>query len=402
MDFSAFDQPSSFVKEQLLISQQQVVKNNNMPLTKSGFTLIEGKLIVFAATSIFQANLEGSANGTMLFWRIFDKHVLSDLQERAGIKFSIEIIDSKQDSLLSLFSKNSYQQGSYRTENSEIFDFYPFISGGGGIKFSYHAPNRQFSTDWFNSSSLITLLLFLSTLLMLSMFFHYIVISPISKADKMVTMIIKNNNHKVRFSSDRKDELGTLFNLIDRLLDDVASNEQELISHNLRLQTISRTDGLTNIPNRRAFDLYMINLLETAILGEKISMLVCDVDYFKNYNDCYGHALGDNTLCLIADCLRKNLHEDTDFVARYGGEEFVIVLKKTNEIQANAVANNLVSKVRALKIAHKNSEVSEIITVSIGFHSFTISGQQDHMSFFELADRALYKAKDAGRNRASH
>lgn len=216
----------------------------------------------------------------------------------------------------------------------------------------------------------------------------------------MVTAIIKNNNHKVRFFSSRKDELGTLFNLIDRLLDDVASNEQELISHNIRLQTISRTDGLTNIPNRRAFDLYMINLLETADLDEVVSLLVCDVDYFKNYNDCYGHALGDNTLCLIADCLRKNLHEGTDFVARYGGEEFVIVLKNTNESQANSVANNLISKVASLKITHQDSKVSDRITVSIGFHTFKISGQQQYMSFFELADKALYKAKSEGRNRA--
>jgi len=398
--FPAFEQPSLFVKEHILISNEQVESNNHMPVTNAGFTLIRGEFIVFAATSIFQANLEGSANGTMLFWRIVDEQVLNDLKERAGINFRIEIIQSDKDSSL-LTSENSYMQGSYRTEKGEIFSFYPFIAGEGGIKFSYQAPSRQFSTNWLNYSSVVTVLLFLATLLMISLFFHYVIIRPISKADKLVTMIIKNNNQKVRFLSNRKDELGTLFNLIDRLLDDVASNEQELISHNLRLQTISRTDGLTNIPNRRAFDLYMINLLETASLGEKVSILVCDVDYFKNYNDCYGHALGDNTLCLIADCLRKNLHEDTDFVARYGGEEFVIVLKKTNEIQAEAVANNLVSKVSDLKIAHKDSEISEIITVSIGFHSFIISGQQEHMPLFELADRALYKAKDAGRNRAS-
>lgn len=400
MNFPAFDQPSLFVKEQLLISNDEVANNNNLPLTKAGFVLIENKFIIFAATSIFQANLDGSANGTMLFWRIVDQQVLSDLQERAGIIFRIEIIESKKNNLLSLSSKNVYKEGSYRTENDEIYGFYPFISGEGGVKFSYQAPSRQFTTDWFNYSSVITLLLFLVALLMISLFFHYVIIRPISKADKRVTAIIKNSDEKIRFSSNRKDELGTLFNLIDRLLDDVASNEQELVSHNLRLQTISRTDGLTNIPNRRAFDLYMVNLFETTTFGEEVSMLICDVDYFKKYNDYYGHALGDNTLRLIANCLRKNLHEDTDFVARYGGEEFVIILKNTNEIQAKSVANNLVRRVKALQIAHKDSKASEVVTISIGYHSFIISGQQQYMSFFELADKALYKAKNEGRNRA--
>lgn len=172
----AFELPSAFVKEQMLISMEQVVKNNNQPLTKAGYTLLEGKLILFAATSIFQANLQGSANGTMLFWRFFDEKVLIELQERAGIKFQIEFVNFEGENSTLLSSQNVYKKGSYRTDNNEIYDFFPFVAGNGGIKFIYQAPIRQFSTHWLNRSSLITLLLFLSTLFVLSLFFslcHY-------------------------------------------------------------------------------------------------------------------------------------------------------------------------------------------------------------------------------------
>ncbi len=398
--FAPFDLPSPFVKAHVLVSKKMVINNGNKPLTRAGFTILNGKLILFAATSIFKANLQESTNGTMLFWRLFDDDVLTDLQKRAGINFTVELVKDNQNKL-SLSSKNSFKANSYRTEQEYIFDYIPFVSGAGGIKITYYAPMRQFTSTWFNHSTIITSLLFLLTLLIITLFAHYVIIRPIIKADKMVNAIIKDNDHSVRFSSSREDELGTLFNLIDRLLDDVVSSEQELISHNLRLQNISRTDGLTNIPNRRAFDIYMTNLLETSQNGREISILVCDVDYFKKYNDCYGHAMGDKTLCAIADCLRKNLHEDTDFVARYGGEEFVIILNDTSESNALSVANNLVKKVSGLNISHKESEVFDLITISIGLHTFRVSAGLQYMSLFELADQALYQAKNQGRNRAS-
>jgi len=400
LSFSPFDLPSPFVKAHILVSEEMLKKNDNKPITRAGYTLLDNKVVLFAATSIFKANLQGNANGNMLFWRLFSDDTLDDLQQRSGIKFKVEVITATLEESKKLTSKNSFMKGSYRTEQGEIYSFIPFITGKGGMKVSYLAPQRQFTSTWLNHSTVITSILFLLTLVIFSFFTHYIIIRPILKADKMVAAIIHKNDHSVRFSSKRKDELGTLFNLIDRLLDDVVSSEQELISHNIRLQTISRTDGLTNIPNRRAFDQYMTKLLSASTQNTEVSILICDVDYFKKYNDCYGHALGDKTLCLIADCLRKNLHEDTDFIARYGGEEFVIILNDTNQNNSLSVANNLVAKVKALGIVHQDSEVSDVVTISIGVHAFTMSGQQEYMSLFEMADKALYKAKDQGRNRA--
>lgn len=398
--FEPFAQPSAFVKKHILISDELLAKNNNKPLSSVGFTLIEEKLIIFSATSIFKANLSGSANGTMLFWRFFDDRILKDLQQRAGIEFTIEVINPQIGETPQLSSHGIHIKNSYRTVQGEIFDIVPFISGNGAIKFTYQAPPRQFSTSWFNQSTIITSLLFLVTLLLLFIFLHYFIVRPILKADSVVTAIIKDDNHSVRFNSQRKDELGTLFNLIDRLLEGVESTKQQLISHNVRLQTISQTDSLTQIPNRRAFDTYMEKLLATSEQGLVVSILICDVDFFKKYNDYYGHAKGDKTLCLIAQALRKNLHEDTDFVARYGGEEFVIVLKNTNKFEGLSVANNLIKTISDLNISHQKSEISKVVTLSIGIHSFTIENQKEYMPFFVVADKALYQAKEQGRNQA--
>jgi len=397
MSFTAFDLPSSFVKSKLLISQGAVKKSNNKPVTRSGYAFLNNKLILFSATSVFKANLTGKSNGTMLFWRFVDEEVLTKLQQRSGIKFNIEVINSVIEGSL-INTELTRDEVSIRSAEGEISGYYPLFANMGAIQFNYQAPKRQFDIDWFNQSTIIMSLLFSITLLIVTLFVHYVVIRPILKAEKFVRNVVKNNDHTVRLNSPRKDELGNLFNLIDRLLDDVASQEQELISHNLRLQKISRTDGLTNIANRRAFDIHMQTLLETGLQGMEVSILICDVDYFKKYNDYYGHAKGDNALRLIAESLQKNLHLETDFVARYGGEEFIVVLKNTNEKQALSVANNLLKCIRALGIEHQESDVLDVVTISIGLYNFSMGSQKNYEPLFEIADQALYSAKDNGRN----
>lgn len=171
LTFPPFDQPSVFVKKHILVSDELISKNNNKPVSRIGFTFLNDKIILFAATSIFKANLEGSANGTMLFWRFFDEEVLTDLQQRAGIDFTIELIQPSLKNTVRLTSKNELISNSYRTKKGKIYDVIPLITGNGVIKFTYNAPIRQFSTTWLNQSTVISSVLFLLTLLMLFLFF---------------------------------------------------------------------------------------------------------------------------------------------------------------------------------------------------------------------------------------
>ena len=399
ISFPAFNEPNTFVKNNLLITQEFIDKNKGKPLTLSGYLHLENELILFAATSIFNSNAKGDFNGTSIFWRYIDEKVIKDLQKRAGIKFTINNISKR-------FSQNSSTHDSLRTTEGNINTSLPLFRESGSIDISYQAPKRLFDVNWFNRSTIIILMSFSLILLMLTLLTHFIIIRPILKAGERIKKIVQHNDRTSRFHTKRTDELGALFNLIDSLLANIASQEQELISHNVKLQQISETDGLTQIANRRSFDLYMTKLFTIETEGFPVSLLICDIDYFKNYNDFYGHAKGDNALRLVATSLQRKLHQETDFVARYGGEEFAVVLKNTNQDEAYAVAQNLLQSISNLKIHHDKSSISSVVTISIGIYSFKIpdgkSNQQNTMFYFEKADKALYLAKEEGRNRAVH
>ena len=397
--FPAFRKPSTFVKNNVLVSPKMLIENKGKPLSHSGYIHLENELILFAATSIFHSNALGESNGTLIFWRYVDKKVIANLQKRAGIQFTINSISEN-------FQRISSNQDSLRTVEGNINIALPLFRDSGSMNISYQAPDRLFNVNWFNRSTVITLTSFSLILLTLTLLTHFIIIRPILKAGERINQIVQHNDRTSRFRTKRADELGSLFNLIDLLLASIASQEQELISHNVKLQQISETDGLTQIPNRRAFDLYMTKLFTIEAEGLPISLLVCDIDYFKKYNDFYGHAKGDNALRLVATSLQRKLHQETDFVARYGGEEFVIILKNTNQDEAFSVAQNLLQSITNLKIHHEKSPISPVVTISIGIYSFKVPDNKYHqhstMVYFEKADKALYVAKKEGRNRAIH
>ena len=399
LSFPLFENTSIDVRDYILKPSQITQKNTHKPITHAGFIELNNQLIHFAATSINRAGFKYKSNGTLVFWRFVDANVISDLQKRAGIAFTLKLIDLPKTETPEN-SKNTYISGSYRTNEGYIYDYYSLANKNKLLKLTYNAPQRQFETHWFQQTFMIAIF-FSATFAIIFLLIHHLIIKPIIEAKKLVNVIIDDSDLSVRFNHKREDELGTLFNLINRLLEDISSKEQELISHNLRLQEISKTDGLTNIANRRAFDLYMNQLISaTNVKESETSILVCDVDYFKKYNDFYGHASGDKTLRLIAENFKRNLHSETDFVARYGGEEFVIVLKNTNEIQAKSVAKNLITSTKALNIPHQKSDIADTVTVSIGYHTFIASEQQEYTSLFEKADKALYLAKSLGRDKA--
>ncbi|WP_167730477.1 diguanylate cyclase [Terasakiella sp. SH-1] len=165
------------------------------------------------------------------------------------------------------------------------------------------------------------------------------------------------------------------------------------------LQGISNTDALTQIPNRRRFDDFYETSWEQAVQsGGELSLILIDIDYFKLYNDKYGHAQGDETLKTVAQTLQQVVHRSSDLVARYGGEEFVCVLPNTNQEGAQAVAQQLHRRVGELKIEHSPSMVSDYISVSLGVGHIAPDHDSSLKQFFKSVDDRLYRAKRSGRN----
>lgn len=165
------------------------------------------------------------------------------------------------------------------------------------------------------------------------------------------------------------------------------------------LEKLSMYDGLTNIRNRRFFDeTFEKTFSEIKRDKKSLAVLMIDIDFFKPYNDNYGHGQGDETLRKVAKALEKTIKRASDFVARYGGEEFVILLKDINKDGVEAVANNLLNAVRELKITHEFSKIENYVTVSIGVSYYNSSSDITKLELLLKADETLYSVKNSGRN----
>jgi len=176
--------------------------------------------------------------------------------------------------------------------------------------------------------------------------------------------------------------------------------KKQLEASNKKLQELSTKDGLTGIANRRHFDETLDEELSDAKQNNSaISLILIDIDYFKGFNDTYGHQLGDDCLKEVANLLSKACLNPQDLAARYGGEEFVALLSGTTEKDALKVAHRFREMLSAAAIKHEDSDVAEHVTVSMGIATYDTASPYSAKKLIEAADKALYMAKDSGRNK---
>lgn len=180
----------------------------------------------------------------------------------------------------------------------------------------------------------------------------------------------------------------------------LVNKNKEINALNSKLHDLSLTDGLTDIPNRRALELH---LAETQHNKMSRSIMMIDVDHFKKYNDTYGHKKGDEALIAIAQAL-KSVFQHNAFLGRFGGEEFIVIMDHTNQAQSIMMAKKLQTKIASLKIPHSSSEAAAFITLSIGITTYKThehNESYDERAIIE-ADKALYYSKHKGRNQYNH
>ena len=223
-------------------------------------------------------------------------------------------------------------------------------------------------------------------------FLHKRVVTRLLTLSKQVRKASSSPDAKIAIKGD--DEIAELANIFSMYLERVREQESTLLSMTL-------TDPLTGIPNRRAFERKLVETIDLAIRSESdVSVLMIDIDNFKPYNDHYGHSSGDACLRLVANELNKALSRETDFCGRFGGEEFVCILPNTNLAGAKQVAQTLRAAIETLEIPHEQAKSSPFVTVSIG-GATSVFNKNTHLTKEILllqADKALYKAKAKGRN----
>jgi diguanylate cyclase (GGDEF)-like protein len=195
-------------------------------------------------------------------------------------------------------------------------------------------------------------------------------------------------------------KLGDGFAMTFRDITEYKQMELALKQANQELEHQANIDSLTQIANRRFFDKYILQ--EWARCGRQnqyLSLILGDVDYFKAYNDAYGHQTGDKCLLQVAQAMNSVIKRPADLVFRYGGEEFAIVLPATNREGALRVAEEIKQKIKQLKITHHFSSVGDYVTISLGTASRVPNAESAPEALIAAADRALYKAKAQGRDR---
>jgi methyl-accepting chemotaxis protein len=207
--------------------------------------------------------------------------------------------------------------------------------------------------------------------------FAYILLEPLNRLVRTLSQISVEWDLIPQNEANQKDEVETLGEFLNLTIVDPLTgifNRRFLIGHLRKtIKSLSRSNG-------------------------KLSVLMVDIDYFKKYNDTYGHDSGDTCLKAVANSLSQCITRVDDFVTRYGGEEFVVVLPNTDEDGAGLIAEKILKKVYGCNIPHKSSDVAEFVTVSVGGTTSTVKYPHTESDFIKRADEALYKSKQNGRN----
>ena len=252
---------------------------------------------------------------------------------------------------------------------------------------------------------------------LISVAYAKVILNPIKRLIEATERVIAGNLD-IRIETTRRDEIGRLTNIFNEMITKIKNYTENLSVTNLKLEEInisleqkvaertrqleilSNLDGLTGIANRRKMDEYLEHEWDVAIRQKHpLSLVILDIDFFKNYNDTFGHPMGDECLKKVAGAISGSLHRVSDFAARYGGEEFVAILSNTDKNGAWKTAERIRKHIENLHIPHTSSQISDYVTVSLGVSTLSNFSKRSLSDFVCSADEALYKAKQAGRNR---
>jgi diguanylate cyclase (GGDEF)-like protein/PAS domain S-box-containing protein len=207
---------------------------------------------------------------------------------------------------------------------------------------------------------------------------------------------IRDVVHVVRNEKGEVESLvGFMFDISER-----KKTEEKLERAQKELEILSYKDGLTGVFNRRMFDTVLEReWLHAQQNKQALSLILLDIDYFKQYNDRYGHIRGDDCLKMISKTLSNAATRSRDFFARYGGEEFVLVLPETDEEAAMKVAERCNQHIFKAQIPHEKSDIGQLVTISIGIGTIIPTKNDTALDFIQKVDKSLYQAKQNGRNR---
>ncbi len=377
---------------------------------KTGLLNTEHGAMMLASRPILPSSNEGTARGTLIMGRLLDRELIKKLTSQTLVNFNIIPLHDKSvlEQYTCLFNKfapgSPYYLEKINEDELKAYSIIPDIENNQALMITLSFP-REISKQGIKSINfaIIYILLVGTIVLILFLFFtNSMILIPLSKLTRLIKQVENTGDLSIRSPIRRKDEIGQLSNGFNQMMKKRQIQTEELAAAMKTMKKLATIDPLTDLANRRYFE-DSIEKEWKIVLREKlpIGIILCDIDYFKLYNDTYGHQQGDECLKTVAASIKKGVQRPSDLVARYGGEEFIILLPNTKIVGAIHVAERVRKNVEDLEIDHSASKVGKHVSISLGVAGYIPDVEAVYEKLIEAADQALYQSKENGRNRST-
>jgi diguanylate cyclase (GGDEF)-like protein len=350
---------------------------------------------LYAVASVMRTDTDSEARGNLLLGIALDDELIHDIEETAQVHIALAPLTAAERANAVALSLEQV----YRDDADQITWLLTDNNNRPIVKMILDSPARDNESALWVQPLIFAFIVGAIGGIGILVLFRQMLIKPIISIGEHLQNVRTLADYNLRLNSRAGNEIGDLSRSIDALVTQVQRQQDQLQAQSMEMQRLSYNDGLTGLANRRRFDQAMtINWALAQRNQTPLALLMCDVDYFKRYNDHYGHLRGDEALRKVAAIIKRIITRQSDVAARYGGEEFAILLPDTDEEGANGIAERLQKELLAAAIPHVDSQTSPVLTASIGISSFIPNAQQQPRELIQLADEALYAAKAAGRN----
>ena len=375
-------------------------------LAKTHFSLIGNTPVALIASPILPSDEEGESNGTALIIQDINNEFIEKITPNLKddiLLHPLSTLSERQISSSVKYNTLSDNTGAVQLKENDTKRLYILFTDSSQkpvFALSIKRPPLPVDGSVFEGSVLAGALCSVLAIIIFYGFLNRKLIVPVYELLHFVERAQDEKDFSQRCKVNGNNEIYQLGFRLNNLFNTIEEQQSKLSDKNAILENLSKTDALTGLSNRRCFDEWMAQLSNAEnSIHSFLSLLVIDIDHFKEFNDFYGHAKGDEAISLVARCIKQSLHESTDKPFRYGGEEFTVVLQETNLQDALKVAENIRSHVEKRCYEHAKSRVSNYLTVSIGVACKQQGQFLESQTLFEKADLALYSAKKQGRNK---
>ncbi len=403
-------------------------KENLHKLGSKGLLFTTHGAMLIAARPILTSENLGPTHGTLIMGRIFDEDAAAVIRKQIKVDFTMETIEEvlkrqKGTEIVNAITPASpFVVRSVDNDKLAAHTIIQDLLGHPALFIEVLFPREITRIGLISIRYAVVFILLAGAIAMgsLAYFINKMILHPLLMLERLMVNVHENADYSLRANIKSKDEIGTLahgFNAmlektetqkaqLDLFIQDLQTEihkraviEKQLKLANDELENMARRDPLTRLANRRHFDeVYTREWQRQRRNGNMLSIIMCDIDHFKKINDRYGHQQGDVCLQQVAKTLETQARRSIDCIARYGGEEFIVLLPETSAEDAVIVAENMRKAIEDQAIPNPDSTHGNIVTLSLGVAGSVPSDNISQDELAEMADKALYKAKEKGRN----